>query len=189
MPKHRKHAPETDVAQMQYDIGLGEVRYHPLFAPLAARAWILPDREHRYCPSNGRAVVDSHGTIYCNTLQRIAPAEWSFAIAHCLLHLGFGHFETARHDLAWNLACDCTVNSFLLSIKFGQPGRLGLPAEFEGQSEERIYRRLTEDGIPTLLEDCGMAGPHGRDMVFLAPEEADPHQITWQATLAAGLQN
>jgi predicted metal-dependent peptidase len=147
----RRPRPRTDPATEQRLAGLRLVRRHPLFAPLAQRAaWPAGPGDgtgdDRYrCPPDGWAVVTSDGGICLHRDRRGEPEEWAWAIAHCLLHLGFGHLAVRHHkdwtaaaglpprarwprtaaadgfDPAWNLAACVTVNRFLAHLKIGRP--------------------------------------------------------------------
>lgn len=45
---------------------------------------------------NSYACVYSDGRIYLNKDVYLEPREWAYVIAHCMLHLAFGHFD-AEH--------------------------------------------------------------------------------------------
>src|SRR5262249_15074628 len=99
--------------------------------------------------------------------RRGDPEVWVYVIAHCLLHLGFGHLQTGdRRAREWNIAADCAVARFLANLKLGErPVDIRLPATFPSQSEEDLYRRLCEEGIPVELTELGTAGPRTTDFV------------------------
>ncbi|MGM3305784.1 AAA family ATPase [Anabaena sp. WFMT] len=44
--------------------------------------------------------------------------EWVYVLAHCLLHLGFGHFQKRTHPREWNAACNYFIAKFLADLKF-----------------------------------------------------------------------
>lgn len=108
-------APAAEAVQK----GLIFLHGHPLFSPLLRHAHV--DRtEGNRCPRDGWAVVTINGVIHAHPKRRATPGEWIRVFAHCLLHLGFGHFrKRARQDL-WNLACDAFVNRFLDDLKLGR---------------------------------------------------------------------
>src|SRR6185295_11039164 len=55
---------------------------------------------------------------------------------------------------------------FLANLKLGQcPPEINLPATFPTQTEEDLYRRLCEDGVPDELSELGTAGARTADMV------------------------
>lgn len=102
--------------------------------------------------------------IYLNKDCLRTPAEWAHIIAHCMLHLAFGHFDAERmpgyldenknwhvdcdRDL-WNMACDVYIEKFLADVKFGA-ARVS-PEEITRfgttQSEIKIYDNLIRSGI------------------------------------------
>src|SRR5260221_2102028 len=137
----------TNPAEERFQQGLELVRAHPLFSPMAYRA-----RIHRkpgnLCPGDGWAVVTSDGVIHTHPTRLGTPAEWAYVLAHCLLHLGFGHFDRANsHE--WNDACDWFLLGFLRRIAIGRPPNdMLITAEPPGTTEERIYQALREQGPP-----------------------------------------
>ena len=42
--------------------------------------------------------VTSRGHLYMNPNKEGAVGEWAFVLAHCMLHLGMGHFLDNRMD-------------------------------------------------------------------------------------------
>jgi predicted metal-dependent peptidase len=173
--------------------GLNLVRRHPLFAPLAHQAvWhASQDDEPNRCPPDGWAVVTSLGHVCLHRSRRGEPEEWAWVVAHCLLHLGFGHLAEQHHkswtaaaglppgarwtrpgggdgfDAAWNLVACATANRFLAHLKVGRPpAGLGGPAGHEDRfgaadSEEHVAARLRDLGTPLNLAGAGTGGPGG----------------------------
>lgn len=149
--------------------------------------------EHNLCPRDGWAVVTSNGTIHVHPKRRAAPEEWTWILAHALLHLGFGHFQKrARADL-WNLACDLFVNRFLADLKLGRrPAEIEtaglLPPGLPTTSENALYEWLFERGVPPELTGGGTAGPTAADMIWDESRwgRAD---LDWKALLGEGLRN
>ena len=122
-PKRAKGAAARDIATEQFQSGLGLLGQQPLFGPLLARATVVRRAGGR-CPAGGWAVVTANGVIHAHPTRRGEPAEWLYVLAHCLLHLGFGHLAAARrpaHPREWAAACDCVVARFLADLKLGQP--------------------------------------------------------------------
>ena len=100
------------------------------------------------------AWVTNQGEVVINTTHAGTVGEWEYALAHCLLHLGMGHFQKERmDDPAWITACDLIVTDFLRSSHLGTP-----PPEFQQppsvpvKSEEQVYSLLKEQ--PELLSKC-----------------------------------
>lgn len=116
-------------------------------------------------PAGGMAAVTSNGTIHVHPTRRADPAEWAWVLAHCLLHLGFGHVPASADEPRvqpdrFDLAARCTVvNRFLLTHPIGTPPA-ALPESFPGGDEELLAARWRRDGIPVALEHCGTAGEH-----------------------------
>lgn len=103
---------------------------------------------------NDWAYVSNDGHIYLNPHREEATvSEWEYIISHCLLHLGFGHFQKDRlQDPAWVSACDLVVAKFLKDSHIGTP-----PPEYQRElpfpvkDEEQTWQRLAESPIP-----CGV---------------------------------
>lgn len=103
--------------------------------------------------------------------HRGEPEQWVWVLAHCLLHLGFGHLREMERPREWNMACDLFVNRFLADLKLGVPPaeRQYVP-EVQAQSEERLYERFGERGVPTEVHGIGTAGSSQGDMTILEDE-------------------
>jgi predicted metal-dependent peptidase len=194
----KKAAGHSNPAQEHFEQGLAMAQRHPLLAPLASRV-----RIHRVagnlCPGDGWAVVTSDGVIHPHPTRSGAPAEWAYVLAHCLLHLGFGHFDRANtHE--WNDACDWFLLGFLRRVSIGRPPvNMQIAAEPPAATEERIEQALREQGLPAGWTGCGAAGLHADDMVHeRARTRASRYRYsygysgresTWQELFAEGLAN
>ena len=179
---------EADVAAKNFASGLAALGRHPMFAPLLAHAHVVR-HERNLCPPDGWAVVTSNGTIHAHPTRRGEAEEWVYVLAHCLLHLGFGHFRAEQSAREWNAACDCFVAKFQSDLKLGRPPEeLSYGAEFSSASEERLHREFCERGIPERLSGFGTAGPHSGDMI-LEPERENlwGQKVDWQACFGKGL--
>ena len=164
--------------------GLGplvrEVRWHEVHAG-------------NLCPPTGWAVVTSTGTVHLNPDRHGTPAQWAWAVAHCLLHLGFGHTEwRADADRAWNLACCLIVNRFLEYLRVGEPpGFIETDPRFEQaaattRGEDSLAQRLRELDGGLTLRASGPGGPDG-DLRWGNAVEEPPSMRTLTVT-AAGLK-
>lgn len=155
--------------------GLQIVDQHPLFGRLRIRTDIVPkSRIGKDIP----AKVSSSGTVYLNKDCNKTPKEWAYIIAHCMLHLAFGHFD-ADHmpgywqqiseknkkwvndyipDL-WNMACDIFISRFLSDIKFGSSDvdMNDLSSFGNAGSELKIYEQLSERHIEPTSNKFGTA--------------------------------
>lgn len=148
-------------------------------------------------PRHGWAQVTGHGYIYTHQQRLLEPEEWTYIIAHQLLHLGFGHFQGfhGRRALEWNIACDCIIARFLADLRFGTPPLplIGLTSElatlpdYRTRTEELLYEDLCEKGIPSRLMESGTAGDEP-DMLLVAEKALLQGQpIDWLALLNQGL--
>ncbi|MFF7123016.1 MULTISPECIES: vWA domain-containing protein [unclassified Streptomyces] len=114
-------------------------------------------------PRQGLVRIDSGGRVHLHPTRRAEPAEWAWAIAHGLIHLGFGHVPAAKGERVqpdrYDLAARCAVvNRFLLTFPVGRTPD-DLPASYPGGDEEQIaagWRR--DEHIPAVYEHCGTAG-------------------------------
>ena len=184
----KKRQQKQDVARENYEAGLSTLGQHPMFGPLLSHAWLRRWKPSR-CPEDGWAVVTSEGSVHVHPTRVAHPDEWVYVLAHCLLHLGFGHFRARERPREWNAACDCFVARFLADLKLGKSPhgseqRIKLPV----RTEERLYEHFCEQGIYEELRGFGTAGPHSNAMVIV-PERAHwlGGTVDWQACLASGL--
>ena len=193
MAKHDKKRIST--TEEKINIGLAIYRQHPLFGRL----------EGDICRSNkvvmgkdSAATVDKSGRIYINENFDLQPKQWAYVIAHCKLHLAFGHFDaenmpgeeilmedgsrkwkvTANRKL-WNLACDMYITKFLQDMKYGGSISVEDVSIYGGSlsDERKIYYNLLEKGITG--ED---AVKYSMDMTGLEkPLEYDKegYEINW----------
>ncbi|MFI1375376.1 hypothetical protein ACH4UY_25590 [Streptomyces longwoodensis] len=130
-------------------------------------------------PRDGLVVVDSDGTLHAHPDRLADPADWAWALAHAVLHLGFGHVPSAQGrrvqpDHA-DLAARCAVvNRFLLGFPVGRaPDHL--PTGYPDGDEERLAGRWRRDGVPTAYERCGTAGS--------APDQVLVEWLPWRGAL------
>lgn len=179
---------ETDPATKQFQQGLEFILLHPMFAPLARHAqWVR--REGNLCPDQGWAVVTTNGQIHVHPKKRAEPQEWVYILAHCLLHLGFGHFQEKERPDLWNAACDLFVAKFLGDMKLGKP-----PAEMDTgkgysvKSEEDLYRSFLDRGLPESFYSLGTAGQGYSDLVMKATSADSWYgKVDWQDCFGKGL--
>ena len=148
-----------------------QLRQHPMFQPLHHHVYFHRDER---CPRDGWAVVTNNGSILFSLRYDAIPAEWTYVIAHCLLHLGMGHFQEKEHPHEWNVACDLVVARFLNELKLGKsPGPETPPAIGAGQTEEQLYTRFCRQGIPDDLLGYGTTTWQGDDMLW------EPKRTYW----------
>ena len=116
MAKRRMLDRETP-ADTYFRAGLRLLETHPLLGRLGVR---VCRAAHLPYPRDGWASVSATGNIYVHPMRLAAPEEWLFVLAHCGLHLCFGHFQPCHARATakvreWNVACDCVCAHFLQS--------------------------------------------------------------------------
>ena len=122
------------------------------------------------CPmsKNDWGYVTSTGHIFLNPRKDGTIGEWTYVLAHLMLHLGLGHLREDRiHDPVWQQACDIAVTRFLLDSKIGTP-----PMDVSGilntatADEEKLYHRLLVEPDKRLGSNLSLMS-HGRpDMAW-----------------------
>ncbi len=194
--KHpKKGSGQLDPAEESFWRGYWMVHDHAMFAPLLLHTGIYRHEGNR-CPENGWAVVTNNGAIHVHPRRRGDAREWAYILAHCLLHLGFGHFQQQLRMKEWNAACDCFVARFLKDLKLGTaPVEMQLPVVISAGTEERLYEDFCEHGIPEILSAFGTAGSQNPDMLYEAAQERSWHyrfgswnqKFEWQTCFGKGL--
>lgn len=151
---------------------------HPLFSRIRGRVQIdTKGSMEKKLPY----LVYADGEIYLNPKCCLTPKQWAYGIAHCILHLAFGHFEAEKmpgyekikedgsrekkvacDKTLWNLACDIYIAKFLADTKFGDPVMRGL-------EEAVIGKNIDEHGMYEMLLDKKIEIPQNyfRDMAGL----------------------
>ncbi len=169
------------------DAGYELYRQNPLFSKLGGDLYI---RDKNSMGKKAAAYVNSEGSIYLNEDMALTPEQWVYAIAHCKLHLAFGHFDAEKipgmrekislsnssHDsyqrsvsynpYLWNTACDIYIAKFLQDLKFGSPLTFASVQSFSGpmSGEEKIYQYLLEQGSVEEYQGFGTGESGGMDM-------------------------
>lgn len=178
-----RRARKPDPATLAFQDGLAAVGRHPLLGALRARAYVERRVGDTLVPRDEWAVVTSNGFVHCHPTRRGEPEEWTYVIAHCLLHLGMGHLAPAvahRDSAAWNAACDHAVERFLDRLKVGRkPPDYHTDLGSLARDERAAYEQLSTRGVPPGL---------ARDLVF-EPRVSYRERIDWPAALAAGVRN
>ncbi|WP_217239108.1 hypothetical protein [Streptomyces sp. AC555_RSS877] len=184
----KRDRPKKDPAAEACEEGLRLVRANPALAAIDATT--CRDKDCELAPRDGLARVTSNGRVHLHPTRLAEPEDWAWAIAHALIHLGFGHVPAAhgervqpdRHDLA----ARCTVvNRFLLTSPVGRaPDHL--PPSYPGGDEEQLAAGWRRTGIPGAYEHCGTAGGES-DQLLLPWNKWDPHVPNWQAAFATAL--
>lgn len=186
--KNNNESAKRDVAKENFEKGCRAVGAHPMFSPLYYHTGFVRG-ENNLCPKDGWAVVTGSGSIHVHGTRRGDPEEWTYVIAHCLLHLGFGHFDLPGADPAqreWNAACDCVVDDFLAKLKLGRaPHDFLQPLAHAARTEEGVYEEFLQRGVPELYRgDMVVEQAKASRMSVLVPSMVSP---SWQDYLGQGL--
>ncbi|MBR1593126.1 MAG: hypothetical protein IJ666_09000 [Ruminococcus sp.] len=175
MAKKKNETKITKNEQQLID-GIKLVNSHPLFGKLHI---MMENVSKSRLGKNIPAKVSSSGIVYLNKDCDKTPAEWAYIIAHCMLHISFGHFDAERmpgywqqitenqkkwvndYDPAlWNMACDIFITRFLADIKFGKCDidTAKLNAYGSSANELKIYEYLVNAHISADFASFGTAG-------------------------------
>ena len=176
MAKKKKSETKISPNEQQLLDGIQIISQHPLFGRLHMEKQIVPKSQ---LGKNVPAKVSSSGTIYLNKDCDRTPKEWSYIIAHCMLHHSFGHFDADKiagywqkvsekekvwvnryEPELWNMACDIYITRFLADIKFGSTDiDIAKLNEFgSATSEQKIYDLLVEKHISAKDNPFSTAG-------------------------------
>ncbi|MFF8387016.1 hypothetical protein ACF053_25680 [Streptomyces kanasensis] len=176
-----------DPAGEAFAAGLALVKRHPALAALDAE--ICRTRDCGLSPRHGLAVVDSDGRVHVHPDRRAEPAAWAWALAHCLIHLGFGHVPARQERRAQpdrvELAARCAVvNRFMLTQHIGRPPE-DHPVTFPDGDEEQLAARWRKTGVPAAHERRGTAGDAPDQVLVPWPRERTAPD--WQLVFARAL--
>ncbi|WP_041841324.1 vWA domain-containing protein [Actinoplanes friuliensis] len=182
----RQQAPELDPNTAAFNSAWGSLWVNPMFRPITDGDWPRPSAQARLIDGSGigYAQVTSDGQIVASKAHRLDPGEWTWVLAHCLLHLGFGHLDP-RHgtDRAFQDVACLVVTRFQRAIKLGtEPVRL--PAELPGGDESVLLRQWRRDGVPEEFTGCGAGRP---DLLPKAIEYEKGYEPLWPDRFALGL--
>lgn len=177
-----------DPAAEAFEAGRRQVAAHPMLSGLLTHSRIVRGSDSR-CPPGGWAVVTRNGTVHVHPTRRGTPQEWLYVLAHCLLHLGFGHFQGRRggREREWNAACDVFIGRFLADLKLGrQPDDVLSVVDPAAGSEDTLYALFCAAGLPREPVP-GTAGPHAADMIWDPLEHTWGRPFDWEECFGAGL--
>ncbi|MEU1339101.1 hypothetical protein [Streptomyces sp. NPDC005827] len=187
--KEQKKEQKKDPAAENFATGVELLRANP-----ALRAVEFTICRHEKCelaPRDGLVRADSDGVLHAHATRRAEPAEWAWALAHCTIHLGFGHLPAATGPRSqpdrYELAARCTVvNRFLGTFPVGEaPDHL--PASYPEGDEERLaagWRRL--GSVPAAYERGGTGGGEP-DQLLLSWSKWAGQVPDWQLAFAHAL--
>ncbi|CAM5232334.1 hypothetical protein GCM10010256_32830 [Streptomyces coeruleorubidus] len=178
---------KRDLAGEAFAEGMRLMRTNPALA--AVEFDVCRQEECRLASRHGLVVVDSDGDLHAHPDRLAEPAAWAWALAHAVLHLGFGHVPAVKGDRVQpdrhDLAARCVVvNRFLLGFTVGETPE-HLPASYPDGDEEQLAARWRRDGLPPVYERCGTAGD-APDQV-LVPWVGWSRPPDWQLAFAGAL--
>lgn len=183
--KKAKQKEKLSPAERNLLAGMEKLKKHPLFGGLGGD--LIIETKDRLGAKTA-AMVSSNGSIYVNKSFYMPPDQWIFAIAHCELHLAFGHFDedhvpgyemetrdgvkrkkASFRPFLWNEACDIYITKFLTDIKLGEPLYDIQYAPLSGglRDELQIYDYLVEHHYSESEQLFGTAAPNQCDMIGL----------------------
>ena len=177
-----KKKTQKEINRENLQSGISIIFQHPLFKGCTSRIHIVNKSD---IGTNTMCIVHSDGTIKANEDYTLSPKQWSYVLAHNILHLAFGHFDAEKMpgyyitlsdgskekkiecDIAlWNMACDIYITKFLADIKFGQPINNDNVNIISGTSndEAKIYQSLCDQNISATHNHYGTAAMGTLDM-------------------------
>jgi hypothetical protein len=136
----------------------------------------------------GWARVHADGLIVVNKHARLTADEWTWVIAHCALHVGFGHVDPSRSVDPASLAGACAVvTRFQQQLRLGTPPG-HVPADLPGADEGRLAELWQVTGVPGEMMGlgCGGTGPDHVPGVRPLPRGTNP-PLSWTDSFAVGL--
>ncbi|MCL1889801.1 MAG: VWA-like domain-containing protein [Desulfovibrionaceae bacterium] len=130
----------------------------PLFRYIYKQVYLSTAPRQGY-PAKGLARVSQAGSIVFNPKRKALPAEWDYVLAHCLLHLVFGHIVSKPFPSEWAVACDVFTARFLAELKIGKsPAEYPQLPQLTVSNEEQLYEQLVRDGLGQEFLGFGVAG-------------------------------
>lgn len=143
--------------------------------------------DSRFVMRHGRFFMSECPQIVLNKDYLLKPEEWVFTIAHCELHLAFGHFDAEKMPgyeeilpdnsrqwkvvcdfRLWNMACDIYIAKFLADAKIGESPCYPLEM-YAGPTKDEIsiYNYLLNHREACDKFYFGTASLHKADMINL----------------------
>lgn len=151
---------KKDLAAEAFAEGMRILQVNPALA--AVEFGTCRQQDCTQAPRDGLLRVDSDGVVHAHPARLADPADWAWALAHAVIHLGFGHVPASKEQREqpdrYDLAARCVVvNRFLLTFSIGRTPE-DLPASYPDGDEKQLAARWRRDGLPTAYERCGTAG-------------------------------
>ena len=135
----KKNQLSKDVARLNFSKGYEIIDKHPMFTELIRESRITHSEQANKSLPKAWAVVNNNGNIDVYSKRHGSKEEWAYVLAHCLLHLGFGHFQEKTNFYEWNAACNCFVAKFLDDLKLGcAPQEYNFGLNLSNRNEESL---------------------------------------------------
>ena len=116
----KKFSPAKKIPDSPLNKGISNLLYgNKIFSKMFNHAYIeLRQVENNILGKDCAAIAQSDGKIFLNKNFKLNASEWEYIIAHCILHLAFGHFDADKipapcNKKIWNMACDIYIAKFL----------------------------------------------------------------------------
>jgi len=172
----KKSDSQLNPNEQRLNSGIEIINEHPLFRRLDIDLEIVPKNRL----SKGTSAISCEsGDVLLNPYENNTPEEWAYFIAHCMLHLCFGHFETKNMPgynsesktsncdrKLWNMACDIYITKFLSDIKFGKAVCEISDKSLMLSDERKIYDSLIRKNIPFNANIYGTSQAGAPDMIW-----------------------
>lgn len=193
--RSRDERPARGAAERRAE-GIGIVRTTPLLRSVAQWVGYVDDASSR-CPPDGLAVVHvperahERPEIHLHPTRDASPAEWAWAVAHCLVHIGLGHVDERQWhdrplDAAAHVAACLTVDRLLTSLGSARPP-VPIPPSAPTGDDDTMAERLRRDGIPADLVGLGPAGARPADFRPATARTVGMRAVSFEEIFAEGL--
>ena len=135
--------------------------------------------------------VTSSGHIYLNPRKEGTAGEWTYVLAHLMLHLGMGHLREERvSDPAWQQACDIAAARFLLDSKLGTPPMdVSAVPHDSAADEEKLYRRLLAEPGKRYGASLSLMSNGRADMVWDGKNRFRDYEAAFADSLRRALRD
>lgn len=185
MGKQNKEKDDPNLVQLKKGIDL--LAAHDVFGNFVLRKTRIAGRNELGKKTPASSYAD--GTILVNKNVCLSPKQWSYAIAHCILHNCFGHYDEDKvpgyykydekgnktkrvsfNAKLWNIACDIYVDRFLHDIRLGEPvnqSPVGIIPLNIMEDEQKIYDYLIRENWDENTNMYGVGALNSMDMVGL----------------------
>lgn len=183
--------------------GYSQLEAHPLLQHLNGDVYL----KGKHTSGKGSAAaVEKSGKVYINTYAKLNANEWAYVLAHCLLHLAFGHFDEENipydqegnfNKKLWNKACDIYIARFLEDIQFGEPLHPD-PAHsytIKLDNERKIYQHLIYLGDKGDKQEYGTNSEDLLDMIGIEhpvvykDNTSNPYSLHFSMSIAHSVTN